>query len=174
MDSTTPTQEMENLGLHTPLLDFDSLMVTTPTLAAEVTLLASPISTTEEPVFHVEEGVESAVMTPEVEKLLTIFENSREEEETETPPTPEAVARSTQPIVRLRRVPSLPKGKAGKNKHLGRKESLLKRAKKSKRHEKKRQTKRLGSLRSLVARGRKAFHRTRLKWLRLRAMIKRY
>ena len=78
MGSTTPVQEIENLGLHMPLLDFDSLMVTTPTLAAEVTLLASPTSTTEDPMFHLEEGVESAVLTAEVKELLTIFENSKE------------------------------------------------------------------------------------------------
>ena len=68
-------------------------------MLAEETLLTTPTSTTDEPLLHLEEGVESVFTTPEIEKML----------EGEQDPTPEELAlASPQPVVRLKRIPITP------------------------------------------------------------------
>ena len=107
MEPETPTAAMGSLGLETPTFEISEIFIHTPTKEAELTLLESPTSTTEEPLtltLHSEKGVKSAVLTPDVEELLTIFE---EEEKSENPPTPELVVSAVkQPMVRLRRIPT--------------------------------------------------------------------
>ena len=77
MEPETLTAAMGSLGLETPAFEISEMFMTTPTKEAELALLESPTSTTEEPLTITlcsEEGVESAILTPDVQELLTIFE----------------------------------------------------------------------------------------------------
>ena len=116
MEPETPTAAMGSLGLETPTFEISEMFMTTPTKEAELALLESPTSTTEEPItvtFCSEEGVKSAVLTPDVQELLTIFE---EKEKTENPPMPKLVVSwAKQPMVRLRRLTTDLKGRLKRN-----------------------------------------------------------